>query len=160
MKRRYTIVGLLVLAAYCLDRFTKYLAIHFLNEPIVVIPKLLQFENYQNDSFLFYLNLPYQISTAIISAVVFMMVYLAVKEYQAGHHSEVMLFMLILVGAFSNLLDRISQGHVIDFINVPFWSVFNLSDIYIVGGVLAMFIVIWKSDPSAGKKINIESKNS
>ncbi|MBT4349372.1 signal peptidase II [bacterium] len=43
---------------------------------------------------------------------------------------------LIIIGALSNLLDRINYNAVIDFINIPFFSVFNLSDIYITTGVI------------------------
>ena len=43
---------------------------------------------------------------------------------------------LILIGAISNLVDRINYGAVIDFISVPYFSVFNLSDVYITAGVI------------------------
>jgi signal peptidase II len=42
---------------------------------------------------------------------------------------------LIIIGAISNLLDRIYQGGVIDFINFFGLTVINLSDIYISLGV-------------------------
>jgi lipoprotein signal peptidase len=42
---------------------------------------------------------------------------------------------LIIIGAISNLLDRIYQGGVIDFINFFGLTVINFSDIYISLGV-------------------------
>ena len=41
---------------------------------------------------------------------------------------------LIVIGAFSNLLDRLYYGGVVDFINLV--TVFNVSDIYISVGVI------------------------
>jgi len=42
----------------------------------------------------------------------------------------------IIIGAISNLLDRVRYGAVIDFIDVPYFTVLNLSDIYISTGVI------------------------
>jgi len=47
---------------------------------------------------------------------------------------------LIIIGAVSNLLDRLSYGGVVDFISVPFFTVFNFSDIYIFIGVVWTFV--------------------
>jgi len=55
---------------------------------------------------------------------------------------------LLLGGAVGNLADRVFRspapfrGHVIDWIQLPHWPVFNLADSAIVaGGVLAMLLV-------------------
>lgn len=54
---------------------------------------------------------------------------------------------LILGGAFGNLVDRLARapgpltGHVVDWIQLPYWPVFNLADSAIVcGGVLAVIL--------------------
>jgi signal peptidase II len=38
-------------------------------------------------------------------------------------------------GATGNLLDRLVRGHVVDFIQIGFWPIFNLADVGIVGGI-------------------------
>jgi signal peptidase II len=43
---------------------------------------------------------------------------------------------LVVSGAVSNLLDRLLHGCVIDFIDLSFWPVFNLADIFIVAGAI------------------------
>ena len=48
---------------------------------------------------------------------------------------------LLIIGAVSNVLDRIYYGGVIDFINVRFFSVFNLSDIYISIAVVWLLLL-------------------
>ncbi len=52
-------------------------------------------------------------------------------------------FGLILGGAIGNLSDRIQHdGHVIDFIDIGFWPIFNIADISIVTGVTILGIWI------------------
>jgi signal peptidase II len=40
-----------------------------------------------------------------------------------------------LGGATGNLVDRLLRGHIVDFIEVGFWPVFNLADVGIVAGL-------------------------
>lgn len=42
----------------------------------------------------------------------------------------------ILAGAVGNLIDRLSYGYIVDFINIKGVLVFNLADMFIAGGVL------------------------
>ncbi len=49
---------------------------------------------------------------------------------------------LMLGGAVGNLLDRIIQGHVTDFIDIGRWPVFNLADSAIVVGLCIMAWVL------------------
>jgi signal peptidase II len=44
-------------------------------------------------------------------------------------------YALIIIGAASNIWDRLQYGGVVDYFNVPFFTVFNLSDVYIFLGV-------------------------
>jgi signal peptidase II len=49
---------------------------------------------------------------------------------------------LILGGALGNLADRAREGAVIDFIDPIAWPAFNLADVAIVIGVLALLYVV------------------
>lgn len=49
---------------------------------------------------------------------------------------------LLLGGALGNLLDRLRQGYVTDFIHVPHWPAFNVADMCITGGVIALVLVL------------------
>lgn len=64
----------------------------------------------------------------------------------------------VLFGGIGNLLDRLLLGHVIDFISLPWYfggfSVFNLADLFIVGGFLMVVFDLLKSlFKEANKKI-------
>lgn len=50
---------------------------------------------------------------------------------------------LELGGAVGNLLDRIQFGHVIDFISVGNFPVFNIADSCITVGVIVLLIGVW-----------------
>ncbi|MEA2273256.1 MAG: signal peptidase, partial [Solirubrobacteraceae bacterium] len=49
---------------------------------------------------------------------------------------------LLIGGALGNLLDRLGDGEVTDFIKLPLWPAFNLADVAITLGVLALVYVI------------------
>jgi signal peptidase II len=45
---------------------------------------------------------------------------------------------LLIGGALGNLADRVRDGAVIDYIDLPLWPTFNLADVAIVVGVLLL----------------------
>jgi signal peptidase II len=49
---------------------------------------------------------------------------------------------LLVGGAIGNLIDRLSAGSVTDFIKFPLWPAFNVSDMAITFGVLALLYVL------------------
>jgi signal peptidase II len=49
---------------------------------------------------------------------------------------------LLVGGALGNLLDRILNGAVTDFIKLPHWPAFNVADMSITFGVLALLWVL------------------
>jgi signal peptidase II len=46
--------------------------------------------------------------------------------------------LLITAGAAGNVLDRIVRGHVVDFVHVPHWPVFNVADAYVTVGAVVL----------------------
>ena len=49
---------------------------------------------------------------------------------------------LLLGGAAGNLIDRLRQGFVTDFIDLPLWPAFNIADSCITIGVLSLLYVL------------------
>jgi signal peptidase II len=49
---------------------------------------------------------------------------------------------LLVGGALGNLIDRFSSGSVTDFIKLPLWPAFNVADMAITFGVLALLYVL------------------
>lgn len=50
-------------------------------------------------------------------------------------------FALLVAGAIGNAIDRAARGHVVDFIHVRFWPVFNVADILVCVGLGLLFLV-------------------
>ena len=58
-----------------------------------------------------------------------------------------------LGGAFGNLLDRVTQGYVVDFVDVGigdirFWA-FNVADSSIVVGIILVTLALWYEERRA-----------
>lgn len=56
---------------------------------------------------------------------------------------------LLLGGAIGNLLDRIIDGSVTDFIKFPHWPAFNVADIAITFGVISL---VWVLERGAARR--------
>lgn len=53
---------------------------------------------------------------------------------------------LVIGGSVSNLFDRVTSGHVTDFIDFSFWPSFNLADSFIVLGVAVLIFFLVAPD--------------
>ncbi len=50
---------------------------------------------------------------------------------------------LVIGGAIGNMMDRITHGRVIDFLDFKVWPVFNVADSAITVGAVALAISMW-----------------
>jgi signal peptidase II len=65
--------------------------------------------------------------------------------YFAMHSTRPLLWLatgLLLGGALGNLLDRVRDDAVTDFIDLPLWPAFNLADVAITAGVLVLLAAL------------------
>ncbi|HEX9925995.1 MAG TPA: signal peptidase II [Anaerolineae bacterium] len=62
---------------------------------------------------------------------------------------------LQLGGAMGNLLDRLVHGHVVDFIDIGFWPIFNLADLSIVVGVSILSYHLWQEEDAAAQQSKV-----
>lgn len=49
---------------------------------------------------------------------------------------------LLLGGALGNIVDRIGEGAVVDFLKLPYWPAFNVADSAITIGVVVLVLVM------------------
>ena len=63
---------------------------------------------------------------------------------KSKNHFEKMVLIFIFSGAVSNIIDRVLRGCVVDFIDLKFWPVFNLADIYITIGISLLVLIYIK----------------
>ncbi|HVE68267.1 MAG TPA: signal peptidase II [Solirubrobacteraceae bacterium] len=65
--------------------------------------------------------------------------------YFARHAARPFLWLptgLLLGGALGNLIDRAREGAVIDFLDLPLWPAFNVADVAITAGVIALLLAL------------------
>jgi signal peptidase II len=58
---------------------------------------------------------------------------------------------MLLGGALGNIVDRLREGAVIDFLKLPHWPAFNVADASITVGVVILLVVIERGDRAAGR---------
>jgi signal peptidase II len=125
------------------DRITKHVvrADIGLNQSRRVVGGVLSLVNYRNTGVAF----DFLSGAGVIVLVVTALALLALLGYFALHPDRPGLWVptgLLLGGALGNLLDRILNGSVTDFIKFPVWPAFNVADIAITVGVLSLLWVL------------------
>ena len=78
--------------------------------------------------------------TVLVAAALGLLVF-----YFALHSTRPLLWLatgLLLGGALGNLLDRLRDDAVTDFIDLPLWPAFNLADVSITAGVLVLLAAL------------------
>jgi signal peptidase II len=130
-----------VLIVFLLDQFAKiYLAKNFLlNQSVPLVKGILYFTLVHNRGAAFGIlknQLPVFIFTAAVAIV---LIYLNLKKNKKkGLSVYNFALSLILAGALGNLVDRLTLGYVIDFIDFRIWPVFNVADSAITMGAILL----------------------
>lgn len=126
-KKPFFISLVLLLALLILDQFSKYIIRSISGFYIC------------NRGAAFGINLPEKLIWLLSLAIIFSFIILL---FRRDFSEKPFLLALILVGALSNLIDRLHFACVIDFIDLKFWPIFNLADIYITVGAILLIIKI------------------
>lgn len=137
---------LLIVIMVLVDQYTKYIAVHKFKKNKVNLMKgkiqLIYVENY-GIAFNLYshkrkrLILFNSICMIILAMILYNCIYIDKNLYIATGIS------LMVGGGLGNLVDRIKQGYVIDFLyfNIRKWPVFNIADFFVFAG--AIILAIW-----------------
>lgn len=148
------------LAAFMIDQVSKYLVIHVMQLSRVlkidVFPPLLNFRYGENRGINFGLLGDAPDAARWVLIVLALLISVAVFVWARRHAKSRLAQIsagLLIGGAMANVLDRLYYGYVLDFLNNsccgftnPF--VYNLADVFIVGGALGLIIF---TDPQPKK---------
>ena len=148
----FAIINILAIA---LDRYTKLLAKSHLkgNKPFVIIDKILELIYTENRGAAFGIMQEKQLFFFIITAAVMLAILYVIFKLPTDKRYNPLLIALSFVfsGAVGNLIDRVTNSYVIDFIyfmpiNFP---VFNVADIYVTLSAISLIILfffVYKED--------------
>ena len=137
----------MAVAAYVVDQVAKNLAVRHLEgrAPVDVVGAWLRLRLLRNPGAAFSAgeSLTPLISVVAVAAAVVVVVF----AFRVRHRAWAVALGLLLAGIVGNLTDRMFRtpgpfrGHVVDFVALPHWPVFNVADICIdVAG--ALFVVL------------------
>jgi signal peptidase II len=113
-----------------------------------LLPGVVTLVHAQNSGIAFSLFTGSEVAVIIVAAVVVTVVLV----FFARHREQRWLWLpcgLIVGGALGNLIDRLREGVVTDFIKLPDWPAFNLADASITVGVIALLWVVGRGGAAA-----------
>jgi signal peptidase II len=149
--KKYLIIAVLLVV---FDQLSKYLAYQYLSTSSVEITSFFSLTFAQNygAAFSFFADgngwQRYFLSGISIIASVILVVMIVRTPY--NQHLRLSSLTLILSGALGNMIDRIFNGFVVDFIDVHYagfyFPIFNLADVFIFVGVVFYFILDIKNE--------------
>ena len=127
------------------DRLSKIWVEHVLagRPPITLIPRVLDLRFTTNSGGAF--SLGQSAPWIFIAASIVVSIAIIVTSFRHSNVGTSVALGLILGGALGNLTDRVVRGphlsgHVVDFIDLHLWPIFNLADSAIVVGAVILFI--------------------
>ncbi len=143
--RRLVIIIFSIAVLISIDYWSKQYMLEILKwADISLIGELLSLQLSYNSGIAFSLpitGMPLQIITAIL--VIILLVYYFRVEYPKHSYFLDIAYSLIIAGALSHAYERVFIGHVIDFIAVQYFAIFNFADIFISIGAAILFIVYY-----------------
>jgi len=137
MNKKLFWVNFSILILFILDRSFKKIAIEGITKKIYFF----NFSFSTNPNIALSIPLKGILFYFLLTIVLFWLVLRLIKSYQQKNLVDIACLGLILVGAFSNLLDRWKYGAVIDYLDLSFMAVFNIADIMILMGII---VLIWR----------------
>ena len=132
---------------YIFDQLTKWWVVSTMSEGQVtpVLPPLLNWRFIRNPGAAFSIGTDHTWVFTIIMVVVAVFIVLQIRRIASRGWAVAL--GLVLGGALGNLTDRLfrepsfGQGHVVDFIALPNFAIFNIADSGIVSGVVLICIL-------------------
>jgi len=145
MFKKYFSLNLTILLLFFLDRVVKF---YFIKNPAETFggdffSSLLTFNLATNEGIAFGINMDQAILIGLVIVTIFILFNFLSKAYQDGNLINIFSLTLIIVGAISNLIDRLRWGFVIDYIDIPWFTVFNLADAMITIGAVILIVDIF-----------------
>ncbi|MEA2355926.1 MAG: signal peptidase [Solirubrobacteraceae bacterium] len=142
-RRAWLRAGLVAGGVVVLDQVTKQLLVSSIGpgEHRSVVPGVLQFVHAVNHGVAFSVSA----GGPEIVVVVIGVAIAAIVTYFATHADRPLLWLpagMMVGGAVGNLVDRVRDGAVTDFVKLPHWPAFNLADATITLGVIALLYVL------------------
>lgn len=135
-------IALAIAMFFISDQTLKYLARNL--QPQEIIPLLTGLFDFRfTPNYYIAFSIPlngYLLNLSIIAMIVGLLIYLLYLIRKKKNSFDIICLSIMISGAISNLIDRLSYGYVIDYLYLSNFTVFNLADMMISIGALALII--------------------
>jgi signal peptidase II len=153
-KHRALLLLTTVLGLVGCDHATKLAAKSWLSAPVPVIRGLLELRYAENRDIAFSLTRSFggpEKRVALIGTGLLLIGGLlgwAWRRRRIASLGEQLAVAAVLAGALGNLVDRVLRGYVVDFVWLRWYSVFNVADVLIVVGAIALMLAARRDVPA------------
>ena len=153
--RRVGLIAVVALAVFALDRVSKSIVASSLTlgGSVELAGPYVRITNVRNSGAAFGLLPERTTLLSILSVVAVVAILYYYRQLAARSPLIAATLGMQLGGAFGNLVDRLGQGYVVDFVDVGFdpgprfWA-FNVADSSIVVGILLVIVTLWWEERS------------
>jgi len=149
---------LVAVTAYAVDLGTKLLAVDRLSGrgPVDVLDGWLRLDLVRNPGAAFSTGTSYTLLLSVIALIAAGVVIRFGRRL--GDRTWAVALGLLLAGVCGNLTDRVFRepgvlrGHVVDFLELPHWPVFNVADMLIDAAVVLIILQTWRGIGITGSR--------
>ena len=138
--KKMTAIYAIVIFFVVIDRLLKVYVLANSGRAWNLLGEILKFDFKANYYIAFSLPLFGFWLNAVIALIVLLLIYYVGGAGQGGRQSIAVCLFAIIMGAASNLFDRLKYGYVIDYLDLKYFTVFNLADAMIIFGVAILLI--------------------
>ena len=140
----YVCLTIFAAAIVAVDQWTKALAAAQLTDVVdVLIPGWLEL---RNDGMALSMFRGGRWVFVALTAVFFAFVVWIIAKKHLTKKPELWCLAAITGGAIGNLIDRVRTGAVVDMISIPWFSTFNVADLFITFGAIILVLYIFIKD--------------
>ena len=157
--QKYATIGLIAAVIVLLDQWTKSLVrtnipqgASWLPESLLWISPYARIVHWYNTGAAFGM---FKDASMILTVLAFIVIGAILFYYPQVSHDDWSLRLALsmqLGGAIGNLIDRLTIGHVTDFISVGNFPVFNVADASISVGAAVLFLGVWLQERAEKKR--------
>jgi signal peptidase II len=146
--RAWLLLAAVAAVGYAIDLSTKVLAVEHLTgrAPVPVVGELLTLRLVRNPGAAFSTGTSYTLVLSLVAIVAVCAVLWFARRLRSAGWAMALGF--LLAGVLGNLTDRVFRapgflrGHVVDFLQLPHWPIFNVADMCIN---VAAVLIVWQT---------------
>ncbi len=149
ISKKAVIFTIIIAFFVTLDRFLKALCLKgLLDKPFPIFGDILSLHFVKNYYISFSLPFSGPILTILISLIILSLLSLLLANFKKNAKTnQNYLLTLLIIGAIINLTDRLKFGYVIDYLDLKWFTVFNIADAIISFSVIFLVVIsVTKND--------------